>query len=99
MVYDLICVVCESHFTSNRNTAKTCSPECRLIHKRERQRTHDAKQRARERYAKEKAEEELKQIAKTSTLIERTVEARKAGLSYGKYMASIERGARYTAWK
>ena len=95
MEYSLTCTICGSVFRSIRPTQKTCSPECKAIHDRNRKRACQSRYNKKFKSMKKRTEQELNVVRRQSTVIDLAVQARNAGLSYGKYVASIQAGARY----
>lgn len=92
---ELICIICGKKFQTNIWNASLCSPECR----RQRQIVKSAEARQRERQAlKECAEiyDARKKAPKLkSTMGQLTadaVAAKKAGKSYGQYIAQKDKG-------
>lgn len=81
------CVVCGARFIPLSNAQKTCSDECRK--KNERKTAHEYKQAMEER----KRAEEAARKRVPSGMAEILAEAARMGLSYGKYIALMERGA------
>ena len=71
------CKWCKKEFIPLRHTQTYCSVECRTISTRERDRERERKVREEKRMGKNKK----------SMLRELAIEARKAGMTYGQYVA------------
>lgn len=83
----LKCPICGTEFETNKHTRKYCSQECLKIVCRRR----DDERRRKIREHKK----ELLLGKQNNGIVHMAVEARKAGLSYGQYVAREEYGARY----
>ena len=90
--HNLICVVCGKVFLSDRRDRVCCSVEC--SHERNK---ITARERFKRKYYEEKAEREEAKVVyappkrrKIASLQEIDAEARKRGMSYGRYMALLQ---------
>jgi hypothetical protein len=88
--YNLICATCDKPFLSNRRDRVCCSPVCRVEHdkKMNRERFRRKHWSAEKRAEMSKKEVPAKRFV--ATLQEIDAEARKRGMSYGKYMALLQ---------
>ena len=92
---EIICIICGKKFQTNRWNASICSPECR----RQRQIEKSAEAREKERQAMKEGSQIYDARKKPpkfkSTMKQRTADAdtaKKAGKSYGKYIAMKDKG-------
>lgn len=81
------CIICGAEFETIRNQAKLCSYECRLVHQRN---TY----RLRKEGLLPSSNGRTKKINPNQELVRLSMKAREHGMSYGKYVAMIEMGAR-----
>lgn len=88
------CVVCGCELGDVRRNTKYCA-ECRkkvkvkqaIASQKSRRKVERAMKYARKNEEQRKAKEELRQKAKSKTLEQLALEARKAGMTYGQYIA------------
>lgn len=85
------CELCGKQFIPTTKNARYCGEECRIKVKRQRTKEWQAK---RKQEKKEQRKQEFKRLVAKNELKELTIEARKHGMSYGKYVALLEMGAR-----
>lgn len=76
-----ICAVCGNEFIATRANAKYCSEECLAEGLRMRTRRNEREKAERKREERKRRKESQKAI------IDIAVEAKKAGMSYGQYVA------------
>lgn len=82
-----ICAVCGKSFEAHRETEVCCSKECKDERRREQIRSY-----RRDKAQEKKFEEQKKkkQVSRNkNSLTEIAIEARKAGMTYGQYVAKM----------
>lgn len=80
--YQKTCAVCGKEFGAWNTNQKFCSQNCK----------HEASLKSGESYRekqREKAEQQAKECKKKQAVVNIAAEARKAGMSYGKYVAMM----------
>lgn len=86
MVEIRICAVCNKPFEARRENEVCCSAECKQARRRQQCRQYD-KEDAQKR--KLEAEKRKKLSSGENSLTEIAIEARKAGMTYGQYVAKM----------
>lgn len=84
MIYERECGICHRHFVTGTKQQRYCSPECSCEAMRQ-----GARRRDREKRLNKRLEREKKKALKNMV-----IEAEKHGMTYGTYVAMIERGGR-----
>ena len=84
MVEIRICAVCGNPFEAHRENEVCCSTECKQARRRQQCRQYDKEDAQKRKF---EAEKRKKLSSGKNSLTEIAIEARKAGMTYGQYVA------------